>query len=158
MRQFAEQEIIIPDGEYKGRRFTCARQPFNALWFDAVDSGNWTRLWATGPSQTSKTLVCFIIPLLYHLFEVGETVICALPDMNMAADKYHADILPAIASSKYADLLPTKGPGSRGGGGKIESVTFKNGVTLKFMSGWQRQAAGGFHRPGGGDHRGRRIR
>ncbi len=107
MRQFAEAEIVIPDGPFAGRRFRCSRQPYTGLWFDAVDSGHWSRYVATGPTQSGKTLSCFVIPLLYHLFEIGETVICGLPDMDMAADKWREDILPAIEQSRYRDLLPT---------------------------------------------------
>lgn len=74
MRTFAEEEIVIPDGPYVGRRFRCSRQPYTGLWFDQVDSGRWNRCVATGPTQSGKTLSCFIIPLLYHLFEIQETV------------------------------------------------------------------------------------
>jgi phage terminase large subunit GpA-like protein len=133
MRQFAEEEVIIPDGPFAGRRFRCATQPYTALWFDQVDSGHWSRFVATGPTQSGKTLSCFVIPLLYHLFEVGETVICGLPDMDMAADKWREDILPVIEQSRYRNLLPRQGGGSRGG--KVESILFANGATLKFMSG-----------------------
>jgi phage terminase large subunit GpA-like protein len=133
MREFAEQEIVIPAGPYAGRRFRCSRQPYTALWFDAVDSGRWCRCVATGPTQSGKTLSCFVIPLLYHLFEIGETVVCGLPDMDMAADKWREDLLPAIESSRYRDLLPRHGGGSRGG--RVESFQFNNGATLKFMSG-----------------------
>ena len=133
MRQFAESEIIIPDGPYEGRQFRCDRQPYTGLWFQAVDSGHWNRYVATGPTQSGKTLSCFIIPLLYHLFEMEETVICGLPDMDMAGDKWREDILPAIERSRYRDLLPNQGGGSRGG--RVESLQFRNGATLKFMSG-----------------------
>jgi phage terminase large subunit GpA-like protein len=133
MRRFAEEEIVIPDGPFAGRRFRVERQPYTGLWFDAVDSGNWSRLVATGPTQSGKTLSCFVVPLLYHLFEMGETVICGLPDMDMAADKWREDILPAIEQSRFRDLLPTSGGGSRGG--RVESVQFRHGPTLKFMSG-----------------------
>src|SRR4051812_20474185 len=133
MRQFAEGEIVIPSGPFEGRRFRCSRQPFTGLWFDAVDSGLWSRCVATGPTQSGKTLSCFVIPLLYHLFEQAETVICGLPDMDMAADKWRADILPAIEQSRYRQLLPKHGGGSRGG--RVESLQFGNGATLKFMSG-----------------------
>ena len=133
MREFAESEIIIPDGPYEGRRFRCSRQPYTGLWFDAIDSGNWNRFVATGPTQSGKTLTCFIVPLLYHLFEIGETVICGLPDMDMASDKWREDILPVIEKSRYRDLMPSKGGGSRGG--KVEAIQFLNGATLKFMSG-----------------------
>jgi phage terminase large subunit GpA-like protein len=133
MRQFAEAEIVIPDGPFEGRRFRCHRQPYTGLWFDAVDTRQWSRCVATGPTQSGKTLACFVVPLLYHLFEVGETVICGLPDMDMAIDKWREDILPAIEQSRFRDLLPTKGGGSRGG--RVESLQFLNGATLKFMSG-----------------------
>jgi phage terminase large subunit GpA-like protein len=128
-----EQEIVIPSGPYQGQRFRCDRQPYTRLWFDAVDSGQWNRYVATGPTQSGKTLACFIIPLLFHLFEMGETVICGLPDMSMAADKWNLDLLPVIERSRYKDLLPSAGGGSRGG--RVESLTFANGATLKFMSG-----------------------
>ncbi len=133
MRAFAEQEIVIPDGPYAGRRFRCDRQPYTGLWFNAVDSGLWSRCVATGPTQSGKTLSCFVIPLLYHLFELEETVICGLPDMDMAADKWREDLLPAIEQSRYRDLMPSRGGGSRGG--RVESFQFRNGATLKFMSG-----------------------
>ncbi len=133
MRDFAEQEIVIPDGPYQGRHFRCSRQPYTALWFDSVDSGRWSRCVATGPTQSGKTLSCFVVPLLYHLFEIGETVICGLPDMDMAADKWREDILPAIEQSRFRELLPHKGGGSRGG--RVETLQFRNGATLKFMSG-----------------------
>lgn len=133
MREFAEQEIVIPDGPYEGRRFDCKRQPYTRLWFDAVDSGKWNRFVATGPTQSGKTLLAFVIVMLYHLFEIGESVVCGLPDMNMASDKWREDILPVIERCRYSKLLPRSGAGSRGG--KIEAVKFRNGATLKFMSG-----------------------
>ena len=133
MRQFAEQEVIIPDGPFEGRRFRCSRQPYSGLWFDAIDSGTWSRYVGTGPTQSGKTLSCFVIPMLYHLFEIGETVICGLPDMDMAGDKWREDILPVIEQSKYRNLMPTSGSGSRGG--RVEAIRFLNGATLKFMSG-----------------------
>ncbi|QDU28516.1 Phage terminase large subunit (GpA) [Anatilimnocola aggregata] len=133
MRQFAEAEIVIPDGPFEGRRFRCDRQPYTALWLDAVDSGKWSRFVATGPTQSGKTLSCFVLPLLYHLLEIGETVICGLPDMDMAGDKWREDILPVIEQSRYRDLLPRKGGGSRGG--RVDAMQLRNGATLKFMSG-----------------------
>jgi phage terminase large subunit GpA-like protein len=133
MREFAESEVVIPDGPFQGRRFKCDRQPYTTLWFDAVDSGNWNRCVATGPTQSGKSLACFVIPLIYHLFEIGETVICGLPDMDMAVDKWREDILPVIEQSRYRNMMPIRGGGSRGG--RVESIPFRNGATLKFMSG-----------------------
>jgi phage terminase large subunit GpA-like protein len=136
MRQFAEEEVVIPDGLYVGRLFRCDRQPYTGLWFDAVDSAavnGWNRFVATGPRQSGKTVCAYVIPILYHLFEIGETVVCGLPDMRMAADKWREDILPVIRRSRFRDQIPARGGGSRGG--KIETIQFRNGQTLKFMSG-----------------------
>ncbi len=133
MREFAEHEIVIPDGPFEGRRFSCHRQPYTAEWFRLVDSKNWIRHVATGPTQSGKSLSAFVIPTLYHLFEYGETVICGLPDMDMASDKWQEDFLPAIERTRYRDLLPVKGRGSKGG--KVSAIRFRNGTTLRFLSG-----------------------
>src|SRR6476659_4446437 len=109
MRQFAEEEIVIPSGPFTGRRFRCSRQPYTGLWFDQIDSGRWSRCVATGPTQSGKTLCCFVIPLLYHLFELGETVILGLPDMDMAADKWREDLLPVIEQSRFREQIPSAG-------------------------------------------------
>ena len=135
IREFAESEITIPDGPFEGRRFSCSRQPYSRLYFEAVASGHWRRFCATGPTQSGKTLTAFIIPTLYHLFEVGETVICGLPIADMAGDKWNEDLLPAIQASRYRDLLPTMGAGSKGGTSNLTAIRFKNGATLRFMTG-----------------------
>src|SRR3954451_15175155 len=109
MRQFAEDEIIIPNGPYSGRRFNVERQPYSGLWLDAVDSGKWQRVCSTGPVQSGKTLLCFAVPVLFHLFEIGETVIVGVPDLSMAADKLNLDLLPVIERTLYRSLLPTSG-------------------------------------------------
>lgn len=76
----------------------------------------------------------YVIPVLYHLFELGETVIIGLPDMRMADDKWQMDFLPVIEASKYREFLPSTGEGSRSG--KIKSsIRFLNGAALRFMSG-----------------------
>ena len=133
MREFAEQEIVIPTGKWQGQRYKCHRQPYAGLYFDAVDSGKWREIAALGPSQTGKTLTCFVIPLLYHLFEYQETVVCGVPSLEMVRDKWQLDILPVIARTKYRDYLPTHGPGSKGG--QTSFVQFGNGSVLRFMTG-----------------------
>ncbi|MEW6251242.1 MAG: terminase gpA endonuclease subunit [Planctomycetota bacterium] len=134
MREFAEQEFVHPTGEFQGRRFRCDRQPFTRLWLDEVDSGDWTTFFSTGPTQSGKTMLCSVLPCLYHLFEIGETVIFGLPSMDMASEKWAIDLLPAIRSSRFAHLLPRTGDGSRGSR-KVETVYFRNGAVLKFMAG-----------------------
>ena len=134
MREFAEEEIVIPDGPFKGLRFSCRRQPYTRLLYEAIDSGQWNRFFVTGPTQSGKSLSAWVIPVMYHLFEVGETVIAAVPKKEMSADKWREDLRPAIEASRYRDLLPKRGAGSRDGG-ELDAVKFLNGATLKFMAG-----------------------
>lgn len=134
LAEFTEGEIILPEGPFRGRKFRPDRQPYGRLLFSEIDSGNWRRFVITGPTQSGKTLHAYIAPIMYHLFEVGETVIAGVPSMEIGGDKWEKDLLPAIESSRFKDLLPTRGSGSRGAS-KVESVRFKNGATLRFMSG-----------------------
>lgn len=131
--QFAEQEIILPTGPYAGQRYRIERNPFVRLWFDALQFAKHRRFVALGPQQTGKTLNCWVIPIMYHLFELNETVIGGLPSLDMVSDKWTEDLLPVIERSRYRELLPKHGPGSRGG--DVTRVQFRNGVTLRFMTG-----------------------
>lgn len=132
--EWVEQEVILPNGPFANERYRHDRHPVSRPWFEALDSGEWTRYAACGPTQNGKTLLCYVIPVCYHLFEVGETVIVGLPDMGMAADKWEQDFLPVVEASRYRELLPTTGEGSRGGVVK-RAIRFRNGATLRFMSG-----------------------
>ena len=132
LRQFAESEIILPDGPFQGQRFRCNRQPAHGLFFDAVDAGNFFRFACTGPQQSGKTLAFVVVPILYHLFERQQTVLFGLPSMEMANDKWQLDIKPAIEASQYARFLPRRGAGSRGS--TPELIQFTNGANLKFIT------------------------
>lgn len=141
--QWTEDELILPSGPYKGERYRHRRHPASRLWFEALDAGHWNRFSASGPTQNGKTLMCYVAPILYHLFELQETVVVGLPTMAMAQDKWTEDLLPAIEASRFANLLPTSGEGSRGGQVK-RAIRFRNDVTLRFMAagGSDKQRAG----------------
>jgi hypothetical protein len=132
LRQFAESEIILPDGPFQGQRFRCSRQPAHGCFFDAVDSGDFFRFACTGPQQSGKTLAFVVVPILYHLFERQQTVLFGLPSMDMANDKWQLDVRPVIEASQYARYLPRKGAGSRGS--TPELIQFSNGSNLKFIT------------------------
>lgn len=133
MRQFAEEEIVIPDGPYQGQRFNCQRQPFTAIWFDLCMIRRYNRKFAPGCTQSGKSLNAHVIPALYHLFELQENIIVGVPHKDMAKDKWREDFKPAIERTRYRELLPRTGAGSRGG--SFDSITFRNGATMKIMSG-----------------------
>lgn len=133
MGRFAEEEIVLPDsGPLAGAKFRCEAQPFSGPWFDAVGSGQFNRFVATGCSQSGKTLCGLVIPLLYHLFERRETCILFAPSMDVCEAKWVVDILPTIQRSRFAELLPKAGRGSRGAFGDL--IAFRNGARLKSMS------------------------
>lgn len=136
MREFAEQDIIIPTGPYQGRRFKVERQPFTGLLFDAIENSpsQVNRFFGTGPTQTGKTMALWVIPMMYHLFEIEERVVGGVPLMDMARDKWRDDLLPAIEASKYRELLPRSGAASRGGKSNLTRIDFLNGAALRFMS------------------------
>jgi len=141
--QWVEDELVLPSGPFKGERYRHRRHPASRLWFAALDSGQWNRHAASGPTQNGKTLMCYVAPILYHLFELQETVVIGLPTMAMAQDKWQEDLLPAIEASRYAELLPVRGEGSRNGQVK-RAIRFRNDVTLRFMAagGSDKQRAG----------------
>jgi len=140
MREFAERCVVLPDGPFRGYKFAVDRQPWTGLFFDCVDNEVWPEVIGTSPAQGGKTLVLFVIPLLWAVAELRENTVVALPDEEMWADKWAIDILPVIqASPELAPLRPTKGAGSRDGKPK-EAVTLANGVELKPMT------------PSGGEH------
>ena len=132
--RWIEEELIIPNGPFRGERYRHRRHPASRPWCEAIDSNLWNRFAASAPTQNGKTLMCYVAPIMYHLFEIRETVIIGLPTMAMAQDKWQEDLLPAIEASRYASLLPVAGEGSRGGQVK-RAIQFRNGVTLRFMSG-----------------------
>ena len=133
IREFAEECVVIPDGPYKGERFTVARQPWTGLLFDEIDRG-WPEIVATAPAQSGKTLVLFVVPLLWAAVELRCNCVVGLPDEEMWGDKWSIDIAPVLRESpELRGLLPTKGPGSRDGKPK-EAVELTNGVILKPMT------------------------
>lgn len=135
MRQFAEQEIISPPtSPNPDEHFSGDFIPWQGHWLDAIDSGLYIEHALTAITQGGKSFVGFVIPTLYHLFEVGETVVCGLPSMDTAGDKWREDFLPVIEQTRYRELLPSGGRASKGANNPT-AIKFRNGATLRFMSG-----------------------
>lgn len=133
MREFAESEIVHTRGPFKGRRFRCDRQPWTRLWFEELDSGRWSRHVATGPSQTGKSLLCYVIPSLYFLCEYREDVIQGAPNKDIITDKWKKEMRPTLRATRYGDLLPRAGAGSRGG--EVDEIELDNGAGVRFLTG-----------------------
>ena len=132
MRSFACEEIVLPTGPCANFHFDVDTLPFSRLYLDALDSGRWSEVVTTGPQQCGKTLLGFVIPICYHLFEIVETIVVAVPALDGVSDKWNEDILPIIERTRYRDLLPLRGGGSRGG--RVSAIRFRNGATLRWMT------------------------
>lgn len=146
LRQFVQEEVWIPsDGKHGNERWKPDRQPVQKLFFDEYNREHWLEIVAAGPSQSGKTLCCFDIPIAYHIAELCETTVVGVPDGLMVHDKWSKEIKPLFeASPTLRNLLPTSGPGSKGG--KVDSlVTFTNGTEARFMTrGGSDQSKAGF--------------
>jgi len=136
--EFAEREVVLPDGPRQGLRFRSDFMPFSRLVLEEYDRPRYRRFFLSGPTQSGKTLLGYIIPAMYHLFEIGESVIFGAPTAEIAQSIYHDRLLPSIRSSRYEEFLPRAGAGSRGGRGL--ALRFGNGAIARFMG------------AGGGDH------
>lgn len=134
MLRFACEEITIVDGPHAedGIKFSPLLQPAAAKILEVIDDPAYYKKVVTGPNQFGKTLVSYAIPILYHLFECNQKVICGVAEMDMAADKWQEDLLPVIEETRYREFLPTKGAGSKGG--TPTAIRFGNGATLRFMT------------------------
>lgn len=144
-REFFEEEVTIPTGKYRGLPFDCDVQPITSLLLEQLEETRWNEIVVTGPSQSGKTTIGFTGPLLYVSAELGEPVVVGLPDGNMVSDKWEMDIASILAASPtLRKLIPTTGPGSRGGTIK-DSIRLANGAVIKFMTkGGSDQSKAGF--------------
>ena len=131
--RFAIEELIIPEGKYRGEHFRYATLPFTQLLHREIDSGRWTRSALSGCVQGGKSLQGYVLPCLWHIYEHRESVVLAAPTIDLCRDKWFAEILPAIlAVPRFRAELPDSGAGSRGG--MAEEIAFRHGPRLKFMS------------------------
>lgn len=133
MREFAEQEIICPpDSPRRGLPFSVDFCPWNGLLLDLYHSPKFYQFWLKAAAQSGKTFLGFCIAVLYHLFEMQEPVIVGVPKIDLAQSIFEERLLPTIERTRYRDLMPVRGSGSRGG--KFNAVRFRNGVVLRFLS------------------------
>lgn len=150
LRQFLAEDIWLPDGPRKGEPFRFETQPFTGLLVDEIDSGRWPEIFVAGPSQSGKTLIGHVVPPVWVVSELRRNIVVAMPDMRMVTNKWTVDFQPVFeASPKLRDLLPTSGPGSRGGTIK-DTVKLTNGAIIKFMTaGGDDTSRAGFTAEGG---------
>jgi hypothetical protein len=130
LREFAEQECWIKHGE-RTFPFRCSSQPVSGVFFDLFDSQEWWEVYATGPSQSSKTTTLFLIPAAYVACELKENAVYGIPLEDMVDDKFKDLFALMRRSPRLREYLPATHRGE-GSGGKIDDkVVFSHGVEAK---------------------------
>ncbi len=132
LRAFTEAEFKLPDGPRKGDHFDGNWPRWQGEMLEMMADPYWVEFWKTDSRQSGKTLLNFEAPLLFHLFEMKEDVICLVPEMAKAKMIWLKKIEPVISASRYAHLMPKSGKGSRGGG-DVDLILFENGASMHFM-------------------------
>lgn len=107
-------------------------QPAATAWLKFISRTTYQINALTAPAQFGKSLLGFVAIAMYFLFERRESIILGVPSIELIADKWERDLLPAIRASRYEKLLPNKGRGSQGG--TPNAITFENGARLRFMT------------------------
>lgn len=132
--EFARDCIVLPEGPHKDEHWRPDYQPFCAASLRLMDECGKRKFRFTGCVQSGKSFIGVIV-VLWHLLERGEDVGYAVPDLDQSArDKWHKEFLPVIeASPLLRQLLPDSGEGSQGGTPTM--IKFRNGATLRFISG-----------------------
>ena len=97
--QIYAEELYIPDGPFKGERFRFDRQPFTRLLVDELDADRWPEVFVCGPSQSGKTLIAHVAPIVFVLAGLRRNAVVGVPDLKMTADKWSVDFRPVFLAS-----------------------------------------------------------
>jgi hypothetical protein len=138
--EFASQVFRIPEGRHEGSLWRPEFQPFAFHLLKMMDESGYHRFAVTGCVQSGKTLIVVVLNMLWHLFELGHSVIFIIPELTMAEKKWKEEIEPVIRKSRWLremaygsaqrESVPS-GAGSKGGFKNV--VRFANGTRLEFM-------------------------
>ena len=99
-----------------GLRYEYAAMPWKRLLHRELQNPRWRRRFWAAPSQVGGKTLDMIIALCWHLFELGQTCAIGGPDVDMIQSVlWLPKVRPVIEATRYAELLPRRGQGSRGG-------------------------------------------
>lgn len=129
--RFAQEEVVITSGVRKGMLFQPDVVPFSREILRAFDNPRYHRFFVSGPTQDGKSLHGYVIPALWEIFELNHDVILGAPVVEMAQSAWEERLLPSIEATRYKELLPKTGGGSRGG--RTLALQFAHGPRLRFM-------------------------
>jgi len=96
MQRWLEDEMVLPDGPRRGRTFATSTAPWTELLLAEYESQRWRRFFIAGSVQSGKTLLGFIAPTLYTLFERQEDCIIGVPVIDLAQGIWEQRLRPVI--------------------------------------------------------------
>jgi hypothetical protein len=148
MEAFAAEEIVLPSGPMRDTRWRWSNHPAGRAIYRELDraggpagGGRYRGLVLPKPTQDGGSAIGSIIPAMFHLFELRESVALAAPDGATLNEKWAEDFRPMIEASRYRSLLPRTGPGSRGGEiGGGDRIELGNGTVIKTVAGQARES------------------
>ena len=108
IEEFAREHIMVQTGPWAGRPFQPEKSPIARHFWPVLFDEDLTRYEhysITGPSQSGKTLSAVIIPIVYTLFCLQESVILASPLMEIAGSKFSEEIWPMLKSDPALSAL-----------------------------------------------------
>ncbi|MEN0109109.1 MAG: phage terminase large subunit family protein [Planctomycetota bacterium] len=132
MRQWAEEEVWVKHGD-KEMPYRCGRQPVQGVYFDLVDSGRYSQVFATGPSQSGKSTMALDIPMAYVVSELAVNLVAGIPQDDIIDDKLSNLFAMMRRSPRLRALLPKEHRESKGGKLKGKQ-TLTNGAEIRPMT------------------------
>jgi len=135
---WAIEHVRVPSGPHAGARLTASAQPVSDLILREMSRTDRRAVCLVAPAQSGKSLIGWLVPLLYWAIERGAPVGMGVPTRYLAAERWDSMIRPALeASPTLARHLPRSGRGGLHytGMGRVELT---QAGTLHVLSGTAR--------------------
>jgi hypothetical protein len=136
-------KLILPEGPRKGFRFSPQDSVLaKHLWpyMFGEKKGNFNEFIITGPSQSGKSLVSFIIPSIYISYYQQENSILSSPTLTLIQKKFSQSIMEMILQNDFLRhrLLPHTYHDKLKNPPKMSynnpTFRFNNGASVSFIS------------------------
>ena len=130
---FAREEIVLYEGARKDQKYDPDYCPFNKLVLRALENKDnlYRQAAIIAPAQSGKTLITQGIKALYDTGEKRISLGYGGPTDDTVVASWNSNLKPLIAKSRYKDLFPSSGAGSKGG--NAQNMYLTNGVNIYFF-------------------------
>ena len=132
---FAREEVVLAEGPREDQRFNPGWAPFSKIVLQALEnkSNLFKQAAIIAPAQSGKTLLCQGVKALYDTCELRIPIGYGGPTDDTVVASWNANMKPIIEKSKFKNLFPTEGAGSKSG--VARNMQLKNGVQIYMFGG-----------------------